>query len=109
VAAFVGPARGPRPARRGELVEVSGLASRATTSDELLRGVTLRLSNAIEASGCDVYGIVGDALVVLASARRGEEDTELRGRRLRARGHPAAAAAIAVREPLIVADPHDPR
>ena len=108
VAAFVGRLAA-RDRAAGELVEVSGLASRATTSDELLRGVTLRLSNAIEASGCDVYGIVGDALVVLASARRGEEDTELLGVAYELEGHPAAAAAIAVREPLIVADPHDPR
>ena len=108
VAAFVGKLAARDRAAR-ELVEVSGLASRATASDELLRGVTLRLSNAIEASGCDIYGIVGGELVVVASARRGEEDAELLGRAYELEEHPAAAAAVAIREPLIVADSHDPR
>ena len=108
VAAFVGKLAARDRAAR-ELVEVSGLASQATTSDELLRGVTHRLSSAIEASGCDIYGVVGDTLVVVASARRGEQDTALLGAAYELNDYPAAAAAIATREPFIVTDANDPR
>ncbi|HEX7526228.1 MAG TPA: GAF domain-containing protein, partial [Gaiellaceae bacterium] len=108
VAAFVEKLAARDRAAR-ELVEVSSLASQATSSDELLRGVTRRLSSAIEASGCDVYGAVGDTLVVVASARRGEEDGELLGAAYELDEYAAAAAAIATREPLIVTDPGDPR
>ena len=108
VAAFVGKLAARDRAAR-ELVEVSGLASQAKTSDELLRGVTHRLSSAIEASGCDIYGVVGDTLVVVASARRGEQDTALLGAAYELNDYPAAAAAIATREPFIVTDANDPR
>ncbi len=103
VAAFV-EKLGARDRAARELVEVSSLASQATGSDELLRGVTHRLSSAIEASGCDIYGVVGDTLVVVASARRGEQDTKLLGATYRLDQYPAAAAALATREPLIVTD-----
>ena len=108
VAAFVEKLAARDRAAR-ELVEVSSLASQATASDELLRGVTRRLSSAIEASGCDIYGAAGDTLVVVASARRGERDDELLGAAYELDEYPAAAAAIATREPLIVTDADDPR
>ncbi|HMK92504.1 MAG TPA: GAF domain-containing protein, partial [Thermoleophilia bacterium] len=91
------------------LVEVSTLASQATAGDELLRGVTRRLSTAIEASRCDIYAAAGDRLVIVASARNGEDDTEWVGVDYELDHFPATALAIATREPLIVTDPHDPR
>jgi diguanylate cyclase (GGDEF)-like protein len=108
VAAFVGKLAARDRAAR-ELVAVSGLASQATASDELLRSVTCRLSSAIAASGCDIYGIAGDRLVVVASARRGAENGALLGAAYELAEHPAATLAIATREPLVFTDSRDPR
>jgi diguanylate cyclase (GGDEF)-like protein/excisionase family DNA binding protein len=92
-----------------ELVELSSLASQAASGDELLRGVTRRLSTAIEASGCDIYGTSGDKLVTVASARRGEEAPNWVGVEYSLDDYPATATSIATREPLIITDPADPR
>ena len=109
MAAFVGQLAARDRAAR-ELVEVSGLGA---AGDRERRAATRRdpavLRTPSRRGGCDIYGVVGEVLVAVERARRGEENAELLGLVYDLEEHPAVAAAIAIIEPLIVADPHDRR
>jgi len=92
-----------------DLVELGAMAARTRDVNELLRGVARHLSTTLEASAVDIYGVLGDKTVCVASAGLGREMPDFVGDSFPLSDYPRTARALETGEPFLITDADDPR
>jgi diguanylate cyclase (GGDEF)-like protein/excisionase family DNA binding protein len=92
-----------------ELVELGSLITEAHDTELLLRSVAGRLLAIVDGANCDIFRLENDTLRCLVSFDRSGYDERTTGNLLDLGNYPSTVAAIATRETLVLASPHDPR